>query len=371
MASILIVDDEPSIRLTLREFLKNEGHSVETACDVPEAEAKLQQHTFDVVVCDIILPKINGVRLLHHLHQRAPEIQVIMITGSPSIETATEAVRAGAYDYLCKPIRSSEICRVVNAAAREKLWNDEKKRLEEENKQHQAKLEHLVRELRTANKDLKAFNYSVSHDLRSPLRAIGGLAQILYETHQQQLPDDAKRLVQLITQNAEQMEQLIQALLSFSRLGRKAIHKQSVDPHELIQSFLKDLPHNTPQSTIELDDLPSCQADPALLTQVFFNLINNAIKFSQKEPHPKVRIFGNTSEKEHVYHIRDNGVGFDMRYADKLFDAFQRLHPSEDYEGTGVGLSIAQRIVQRHGGRIWAESQPGEGATFSFSLPLS
>jgi PAS domain S-box-containing protein len=230
-------------------------------------------------------------------------------------------------------------------------------------------LEQRVRDrtdqLEAAVKELEAFSYSVSHDLRSPLRALDGFARLLVDDHGEELKPEAKQYLWLIQKNARKMGNLIDDLLSFSRLSRQPLHKVRVNTHALVQNVLNEiLPESQERNIVVLDSLPPCYADPPLLTQVFTNLISNAAKYSRHVPHPNIHI-GCAGE---TFFVRDNGIGFDMTYVDKLFGVFQRLHSSDEYEGTGVGLAIVQRIIKRHGGKIWAESAPGKGAVFSFVL---
>ncbi len=224
--------------------------------------------------------------------------------------------------------------------------------------------------LAAANKELESFSYSVSHDLRAPLRAIDGFSRILLEEYESDLPPEAQRYLGLVRQNADQMGQLIDDLLQFSRLSRKAFNWQDVRPGDLIRDVLADLGPQIEQRQVafSIADLPPCRADPALLRQVFANLLANALKFTQGRPVATIEIGHLERDGECIYFVKDNGVGFDMRYADKLFGVFQRLHRTEDYEGTGVGLATVQRIIDRHGGRIWADAAVDRGATFYFTL---
>ncbi|MCG2582335.1 MAG: ATP-binding protein, partial [Marinobacter sp.] len=226
--------------------------------------------------------------------------------------------------------------------------------------------------LHTANLELESFTYSVSHDLRSPLRAMDGFSRILAEEYREELPEKARRYVGLVRENAVQMGQLVDDLLAFSRLGRQSLKIQTVDPNPIVSEVLEEIVTDEDRnSEIQRLDLEECRADPSLLRQVFSNLISNALKYSRKSEHPMITIGCEAQGDEVVYHVRDNGVGFDMAYADKLFGVFQRLHRAEDFPGTGVGLAIAHRIVDRHGGRIWAEARPDHGATFYFTLGTS
>ncbi|HUL72782.1 MAG TPA: ATP-binding protein [Vicinamibacterales bacterium] len=223
-------------------------------------------------------------------------------------------------------------------------------------------------ELETANRELEAFSYSVSHDLRAPLRAIDGYARILEEDHGAGLDDEGRRMLKSVRSAGQQMGRLIDDLLHFSRVNRAEVRRWRVDMAELAREAATQ-PGAETRALIEFEDLPPASGDRALLKQVWVNLVSNAVKYSGKRERPLVRIGGHREGGETVYWVRDNGVGFDMRYAAKLFGVFQRLHSAEEFPGTGVGLAIVQRVVVRHGGRVWAESRPGEGACFFFSLP--
>ena len=225
-------------------------------------------------------------------------------------------------------------------------------------------------ELEAANRELNAFSYSVSHDLRAPLRAIGGFSRILKEEYAGQLPAEARRYIERVEDNARHMGRLVDDLLSFSRLGRQPLQTQTISIAPIVREALDRLKPDYEGRTVEIamGELPPCDADPSLLRHVFTNLLSNAIKFTRKQPAARIEIGCHPEADELVFFVKDNGSGFDMRYADKLFGVFQRLHRTEDFEGTGVGLAIVQRIIHRHGGRIWAQAEVGRGATFFFTL---
>jgi PAS domain S-box-containing protein len=237
-----------------------------------------------------------------------------------------------------------------------------------------ASLEQRVRdrtvELQEANRDLESFSFSISHDLQAPLRSILGFTQIIARSHATALDDEGRRLFARVEHNAKRMSALIEDLLAFSRIGKGRLTRHRlVDMHSQVAGLLEELDL---QSKVELADLPSVDGDPSMLRQVWQNLILNALKFSRHAAAPKVHITGSRREDGRLeYSVEDNGVGFDMIHADKLFGVFQRLHSERDFEGTGVGLAVVHRIIVRHGGQIFAHSAPGQGARFTFILPES
>jgi signal transduction histidine kinase len=225
-------------------------------------------------------------------------------------------------------------------------------------------------QLAAANLELEAFSYSVSHDLRAPLRTMDGFSQALTEDYGQQLPEEGRHYLRTIRHGAERMATLIDDLLEFARLSRQSLHNQAIDTQRLVREVIADLAPQREGRQIEIrtNDLPPCRGDRALLKQVWVNLVSNAFKYTRKSERAVVEIGCVRENNENVYFIRDNGTGFDMKYAHKLFGVFQRLHRAEDYEGTGVGLAIVQRVIHRHGGRIWAEAALEKGAAFYFTL---
>lgn len=224
-------------------------------------------------------------------------------------------------------------------------------------------------ELEVANQELEAFSYSVSHDLRAPLRAVDGFSLAVLEDYGANLPEDGRRYLQTIRDGAQRMGMLIDDLLAFSRLSRQPINKQEVDTAKLVREVLEELAplREGREIDIRIGDLPRYQGDAALLKQVWVNLLSNAIKYTRDRNPAIIEIGCKSGKNGNVYFVRDNGAGFDMQYANKLFGVFQRLHRAEEFEGTGVGLAIVQRIINRHGGSIWADAAPGKGATFYFT----
>lgn len=227
-------------------------------------------------------------------------------------------------------------------------------------------------DLEAANGELEAFSYSVSHDLRAPLRAIDGFSRILLEDHSGAMDDEGRRWLDVIRRNTQKMGQLIDDLLKFSRMGRHEMISVRINMEELAREVYEEFKAYVPERTIQVkfDELPPSRGDRSMLREVYVNLLSNAIKFTRPREEAVIEIGGAPGETEHTYYVRDNGVGFDMRYVDKLFGVFQRLHSMEAFEGTGVGLAIVQRIIHRHGGRVWAEGAVGQGAALYFTLPV-
>jgi PAS domain S-box-containing protein len=250
----------------------------------------------------------------------------------------------------------------------------ERKRAEEKIHQLNLELEQRVvertAELEAANKELEAFSYSVSHDLRAPLRAVDGFSQAVEEDYGPQLPAEGRRYLRTIREAAQRMGVLIDDLLTFSRLSRQPLNQQKVNNTKLVRDVLEELNFRSQARPVEirLGELPACEGDAALMKQVWINLLSNALKYTGKCDAAVVEIGCRSEAGENIYFVRDNGAGFNMQYAHKLFGVFQRLHRADEFEGTGVGLAIVQRIIQRHGGRVWAKAALNEGATFYFTV---
>ena len=387
--SLLLCDDVPEVREFIRKEVARHPDlevvgEAGTGTEAVEMAARLKP---DLVVLDLSMPEMDGLEALALILEQTPGMHVVVLSGlgEPSLES--ELLRRGAAAFVAKGTPLKDLVtsiREVAARARGLGAADDGSRgrdvaslrdmndiLESRVRERTEELEAKTKELEASVAELESFAYSVSHDLRAPLRAMDGFSRILLDELGDELPEDKKEYLHFIRKNAQGMQELVDGLLSFSRLGRAALRREFLSPAILVRQALSDIGPQMEDSDVEvlIGDLPPCYADPTLLKQVFVNLISNAVKFSGRVPGGKVAVGAERQGDQVVYFVRDNGVGFDMAYADKIFGVFQRLHRAEDYEGTGIGLALASRVIDRHGGRIWCESELGNGATFLFTLP--
>jgi two-component system sensor histidine kinase/response regulator len=362
---ILIVDDEVVHMKALCNTLKDHGYETTGFSSAGAALKELHNTEFDLLLTDLMMPEMDGIALLQAALNKRPNLVGIIMTGEGTITTAVEAMKTGALDYILKPFKLSVILPVLARAL-------SVRRLRLENAALQERVQERTVQLEAANHELDAFAHSVSHDLRAPLRRICGFAGLL-EENESSLSENGKGYLDRIARCAKQMEQLIDGLLNFSRTSRTEIQRTEVNLDELVKKVIRDAQPETEGRKIvwKVNALPQALADPALLQQVFSNLILNAIKYSGPRNPAEIEIGSMTAGTigEIVIFVRDNGVGFDMKYATKLFGVFQRLHRDDEFEGTGIGLANVRRIIARHGGRTWAEGRVGDGATFYFTLP--
>ena len=362
---ILIVDDETAQMKALCDTLRDHGYEAIGFSTGQAALAALRETSFHLLLSDLMMPEMDGIALLQAAMKIDPYLVSIIMTGQGTISTAVEAMKAGAFDYVLKPFKLSFVLPVLSRALAMRQLRLDNVALEQRVQERSAELE-------IANKELEAFAHSVSHDLRSPLAAIDGFAQILEDDFRDRLGDDGYRCVTVVREETKRMNQLIEDLLAFSLLGRQAMTFGEVDMELLVdQVIFAQHPEVTrTQANIRRTSLPRIWGDYTLLRQVWVNLIGNALKYSSKRQSPVIEIGSQREPSRDVFYVKDNGAGFDMRHYDKLFGVFQRLHNTEEFPGTGIGLSLVQRIIARHGGTVWAEGIVDAGATFYFSIPL-
>jgi hypothetical protein len=364
-ARLLIVDDEVAHMRALADTLGSEGYHTRGFSSANDALTALQPGEFDLLLTDLMMPEMDGIALIDAARKIDSALGAIVMTGHGTIDTAVQAMQVGALDYILKPFKLNVILPVIARAL-------DVQRLRRENADLQEREQRRSEELAIAYRDLEAFSYSISHDLRAPLRVIDSFAEILAEDFGEQLNEEARRILGTIRSGSQKMDQLIVGLLEFSRIGRQPLDLDAIDMTLLAQAAMAEAMavYTGPAPQIDIADLPAAAGDATVMRQVWCNLIGNALKYSAKRPQPRIAISGRIEEGEAVYKIEDNGAGFDMRYAQKLFGVFQRMHRADEFAGTGVGLAIVQRIIVRHGGRIWARGEPDVGACFCFALPI-
>ncbi len=363
LARLLIIDDEVPQMEALCNTLRTEGYQTTGYSSPRRAVDALLAGQFDLVLTDLMMPEMDGIELLNAVRQIDSTLAGVVMTGHGTIDTAVKAMQIGALDYVVKPFRLNVILTVLARAL-------DLRRLRLENGALQERERMYIAELEAANKQLETFSSSVSHDLRAPLHTITGFCDLYLTQFEQSIPDEGRQLLNHVVNGAKRMNVLIEDLLRFCRLSRQSLMKCSIKIEHMVKRTLADLQATAGERSIELrlGQFPDCEADPSLLEQVFINLLSNAFKFTRHRNPAEIEIGSFERHGEVILFVRDNGAGFDMKHAGKLFGVFQRLHSTTEFEGTGVGLSIVQQIVTRHGGRIWVESATNEGTTFYFTL---
>ncbi len=365
-AKLLIVDDEEALMTALCKTLELEGYSTTGFTSARKALEYLPEHEFDLLLTDLMMPEMDGIGLLRSAQQIDRDLAGIVMTGHGTIDTAVASLQSGALDYVLKPFRLDNLLPILTRALT-------LRRLQIENRQLQQRIEQRTRDLEASNADLESFSYSVSHDLRAPLRAIEGFCDIFMKEYGTQVPPDGLDMLVNVTAGATRMHRLIDDLLHLARFSRQPLETHTVEMTGLVRRVAANVAHQWRERKVQLqiNELPNCLGDGSLLEHVFTNLLSNAFKFTSQRDPAQIEVGASSTASEQVYFIRDNGVGFDMKYAERLFSAFQRLHSQSEFPGTGIGLSIVHRIIRRHGGRTWAESELQKGATLYFSLPLA
>jgi signal transduction histidine kinase len=361
---LLIVDDEVAQMRALCDTLGSEGY-VTTGFSSPVAALQaLRPGEVDLLITDLMMPEMDGISLIAAAREIDKEIGALVMTGHGTIDSAVQAMQVGALDYILKPFRLREVLPVLSRAL-------DLQRLRRENLILQERERRRSEELAAAYQELESFAYSISHDLRAPLLFMKGFAQMLEDRFGAQLGDEGLQMLHVIRDGGRNMDQMIVGLLAFSKAGRQPLRLLQLDMSAIVRAAVAEAVavHTGPKAVIDIAPLPAAAGDSVVMRHVWSNLISNALKYSSKRADPHIRISGRTEAGEVIYRIEDNGAGFDMRHADKLFGVFKRLHGSDEFAGTGVGLAIVHRIVSRHGGRIWAHGEPGIGARIEFTLP--
>ena len=376
--TILIVDDHHHDRKFLELLLAADGYLTRSAANGDDALASIDEFSPDLILLDVMMPGINGYQLAASLKARpsASNIPIIMVTARDDNDSRLAGLKAGAEEFLTKPIDRTELCLRVRNLLRLKSFGDVQHQFQTEILALNASLEVRVKErtaeLLHANKELESFSYAVSHDLRSPLISMGGFISLLdKEMARSDASPLAKSHLGRIHNGAAEMGKLIEALLRLAHVSRIELCKVRVDLSSLASSVLNGFREREPGRAAVLDVQPELwvYGDPSLLRLLMENLLGNAWKFSIQQTQRCISFHCESdADGRVVYAVRDNGAGFNMDYADKLFSPFQRLHNAQEFQGTGVGLATVKRIVARHGGEIWAESAPDQGATFYFTL---
>jgi len=364
IAKLLIVDDEAAQMKALCKTLQDQGYAAAGFTSAKEALAALRGQPFDLVLTDLRMPEMDGITLLRAAQQIDRDLVGIVMTGHGTIDTAVGAMKVGALDYILKPFKLNGILPVLTRAL-------DMRRLRTENKELERCVRERTAELESANKELEAFSYSVSHDLRAPLRHIDGFAGLLQEDASSTLSDAGRRYAATISAAAKRMSTLIDDLLGFARMGRADLRHTRVEMSALVAEVLQEISRDAQGRNVAwgIEPLPEVWGDRALLKQVWANLLANALKYTRPRDQAEIKVGCQPRVGELEFHVSDNGAGFDVQYAAKLFGVFQRLHREDEFEGTGVGLANVRRIITRHGGRTWAEGAVDRGATFYFSLP--
>lgn len=375
-ARLLIVDDESGQMRALSDTLRSHGFVAQGFTSPHAALAHLQHERFDLVLTDLTMPEMDGIEFLTAARATDRDLVGIVMTGHGSIDTAVAAMKAGALDYILKPFTLRTMLPVIDRALTVRNLRAENLQLrqaEETIRRLNENLERCVaertRQLTDANSELEAFSHSVSHDLRAPLRALDGFAKLLQEEFGTTLAARGRDYLNHITDASRQMRGLIEDLLRLSQVNTVQLDRREFDLSQMVESILYELRRNDPQRTVEIAVAPGakCHADAGLMRIALQNLLGNAWKFTGKTPAARIE-FGSLPEHDHTFYIRDNGAGFNSEAAADMFAPFRRLHQESDFPGTGIGLSIVQRIIRRHGGTITATGKPGAGATFTFSL---
>lgn len=371
LGRLLIVDDEARNVTALLQTLAKQGYAAAGAHSAEQALAMLRSQSFDLLLTDLMMPGVDGIELLRQALTIDPYLVGILMTGHGAIDTAIEAMKSGAHDYILKPFNLTVILPVLERSLATRTLRLENARLMSRLTHRTAELESANQALLRSNAELDSFAHSISHDLRTPLNAVIGFADLLLDVGIDPLTETQRAYLSHILEGGTRLRDLTEDLLRFARLGQQTLAKEPVDIADTVTRIVAELRAAQPDRRVDvrISSLPPVQADPSLIRQVFTNLMSNAFKYTRRVANPVVELESREDAATVIYCVRDNGAGFDMRDAKRLFAPFQRLHRADEFEGTGIGLSLVKRIVERHGGQIAAVGEPGRGAEFTISLP--
>jgi signal transduction histidine kinase len=363
---VLIVEDSESDAALIVRHLDMADYDVrwERVENAGQMRAALEQPDWDIVVADYKMPGFDAPAALAILQQTGLDLPFVVVSGHILEKTAVALMRAGARDYLMK----NNLTRLAPVVKRELG----EVRMRRERRRDQEQLRRSVEELARSNAELEQFAYAASHDLQEPLRMVASYVELLDERYKDQLDSNAREFIAYAVDGATRMKQMIADLLAYSRVGKNGKEIVAVACEAALGQACADLRAPITEAAAEINHgpLPTVPGDFGQFTRLFQNLIGNAIKFRSQAP-PRVHVSAERNGEEWVFSVRDNGIGLDPQFADRIFMVFQRLHAHEDYAGTGIGLAIAKKIVEQRGGRIWVESEPGKGATFCFTVPIN
>ncbi len=378
--NILLVDDQPANLVALEAMLEDLGQNLVRAESGREALKRLLSDDFAVILLDVKMPEMDGFETAELIRQRdrSRHTPILFLTAADTSQTqAVRGYAVGAVDYLIKPVVPefvrSKVAVFVELAKKNELLRRQAALLAQS---EQAALElaetraELVRELEHKNRELESFSYAVSHDLRAPLRRIDSFSRAILESQGRRLDDEGRKFLSRVREASQQMAQLIDDVLYLSRVTRSELRDQDVDLSEVAELVVSRLKEGQPNRRMEVKIRPGVvvTGDGQLLKIALENLLQNAWKFTGNQAEPRIEFGVTQTSGEPTYFIRDNGAGFEMTYAARLFGPFQRLHSQQDFPGNGIGLATVQRIIHRHGGKVWAEGLVGQGATFYFTL---
>lgn len=362
---ILIVDDRPENLKALRTVLQDLDIDLVEATNGNDALKATLYHDFALALLDVQMPEMDGYELASILREeeKTANLPFVFISAVYTDNlNVFKGYEKGAFSFITKPFQPEILINKVKFFIEK---HQQEIALFELNKDLKRKNE----DLEQINQELESFSYSVSHDLRSPLRSINGFATILKEDYAEELPKEAQRLLDKVIGSALKMSDLIDSLLKLSRLGRSENSLRMINLNDLVRHVLEEITiPEGPKPEFIIQELPNVKGDIALIKQVYVNLISNAIKYSSRKEQPVIEIGTQQVEGDLVFFVRDNGAGFNMAYKEKLFGVFQRLHSAKEFDGIGIGLAVVKRIINNHGGRVWAEGKEDQGATFYFTL---